>query len=337
MEIDLSVFWYGDPDVVLGVKAAQDTLSVPVSLTEFQCSFTLRLIFAPLIGTFPCFGALTIALVEPPELDFDLRVVGGDVTLVPGLKESLRTYIKALIASWMVWPRCITVAIPGTGYVLPVVEDESTEKLPITGLLHVQVIGHDSDHDDAEYFGEVGLAVTRGGGLQNDLRQSSRRKNSDAEVRVGTATERGVLKNAAREITLPVSDPTTQLLVVKWYVKGVALDEKASDQSSGKPQDDSFKNVAARTERLTGEASILLDDLMRQAPAGAREGAVGEVYGNTASATSMAAGQWGPLPVSVELEPPVGADIRFVTDGTRGGAREAVLKAAKVRPDGFRV
>jgi Ca2+-dependent lipid-binding protein len=119
VEIDLSVFWKGDPDVVLGVRAAQDTLSVPVSLTEFECAFTLRLIFAPLIGVFPCFGALTIALVDEPKLDFDLRVVGGDVTLVPGLKESLRTYIKALIASWMVWPRCITVAIPGTGYTLP--------------------------------------------------------------------------------------------------------------------------------------------------------------------------------------------------------------------------
>jgi hypothetical protein len=128
VEIDLSVFWKGDPDVVLGVRAAQDTLSVPVSLTEFECAFTLRLIFAPLIGVFPCFGALTIALVDEPKLDFDLRVVGGDVTLVPGLKESLRTYIKALIASWMVWPRCITVAIPGTGYTLPESDEADSDE-----------------------------------------------------------------------------------------------------------------------------------------------------------------------------------------------------------------
>ena len=38
---------------------------------------------------------------------------------VPCVEVPLRTYIKALIASWMVWPRCITVAIPGTGYTLP--------------------------------------------------------------------------------------------------------------------------------------------------------------------------------------------------------------------------
>ena len=90
VEIDLQVFWAGDPDVVLGVRAAQDALSVPVSLTEFECTFTLRLIFAPLLGVFPCFGALTIALMDEPQLDFDLRVVGGDVTLVPGLKDPLR-------------------------------------------------------------------------------------------------------------------------------------------------------------------------------------------------------------------------------------------------------
>ena len=86
VEIDLEIFWAGDPDVVLGIRAANDTLNVPVSLTELQCAFKLRLIFAPLIGVFPCFGALTIALVEEPSLDFDLRVVGGDITLVPGLK-----------------------------------------------------------------------------------------------------------------------------------------------------------------------------------------------------------------------------------------------------------
>lgn len=86
VEIDLQVFWAGDPDVVLGVRAAQDALSVPVSLTEFECTFTLRLIFAPLLGVFPCFGALTIALMDEPQLDFDLRVVGGafaSLTLVP--------------------------------------------------------------------------------------------------------------------------------------------------------------------------------------------------------------------------------------------------------------
>ena len=65
----------GDPDVVLGVRAAQDQLSVPVSLTEFECTFTLRLIFAPLLGVFPCFGALTIALMAGASLHVLSRIV----------------------------------------------------------------------------------------------------------------------------------------------------------------------------------------------------------------------------------------------------------------------
>ena len=76
------------------------------------------MIFAPLIGVFPCFGALTIALVEEPSLDFDLRVVGGDITLVLYLTAFENLY-KALIGSYLVWPRFITVPMPGTGYDVP--------------------------------------------------------------------------------------------------------------------------------------------------------------------------------------------------------------------------
>jgi hypothetical protein len=39
VEIDLEIFWAGDPDVVLGIRAANDTLNVPVSLTELHLSY----------------------------------------------------------------------------------------------------------------------------------------------------------------------------------------------------------------------------------------------------------------------------------------------------------
>ena len=53
-----------------------------------------------------------------PKMVFDLRVVGGDITLVPGVAVALRNYFKSLLAAYLVWPRRITVAIPGTGYTL---------------------------------------------------------------------------------------------------------------------------------------------------------------------------------------------------------------------------
>ena len=310
VEIDLQVFWAGDPDVVLGVRAAQDALSVPVSLTEFECTFTLRLIFAPLLGVFPCFGALTIALMDEPQLDFDLRVVGGDVTLVPGLKDPLRTYIKALIASWMVWPRCITVAIPGTGYTLP--SDDEREK-PATGLLHIQVVGHDGA---AVNPGEVGLQVRW---PVADLLLT----DGQAEARVKALPGGGVL--SSKEITLPVEDPRAQLLCVRWYTREMV------DEDTG---------VVIAPERLDGEASVVLDELMRQAKRrdsealdaeAARPGPGSASTPSSASASSTAVDvhvtSWGPVPVAAELEPPIGADIKSIGRGKDGGERRGVLGA----------
>jgi len=313
VEIDLQVFWAGDPDVVLGVRAAQDALSVPVSLTEFECTFTLRLIFAPLLGVFPCFGALTIALMDEPQLDFDLRVVGGDVTLVPGLKDPLRAYIKALIASWMVWPRCITVAIPGTGYTLP--SDDEREK-PTTGLLQIQVVNHDGG---AVNPGEVGLQVRW---PVADLLLT----DGQAEVRVKALPGGGVL--SSKEITLPVEDPRAQLLCVRWYTRAVV------DEDTG---------VVIAPERLDGEASVVLDELMRQAKrrdaeadeADATRPELGSGSGATSSSSvssstivDVPATSWGPVPIAAELEPPIGADIKSIGWGKDGAERRGALGAA---------
>ena len=134
VEIDLEVFWKGDPDVVLGVRAAQDAVRVPVSLTEVQVSGTVRLTFGPLLPKFPCFGAISVSLMGKPTLAFDLRVVGSDITLVPGVAQALRSYFKGLLAAYLVWPRRITVAIPGTGYTI---KDEARA----AGTLHVRLLG----------------------------------------------------------------------------------------------------------------------------------------------------------------------------------------------------
>jgi len=347
VEIDLSVFWDGDPDVVLRVRAAQDALSVPVSLTEFECAFTLRLIFAPLIGVFPCFGALTVALVDEPRLDFDLRVVGGDVTLVPGLKESLRTYIKALIASWMVWPRCITVAIPGTGYELPSEGDDAAPPRAAAGLLHVQFVGHDGR---ATCPGDVGLSVRDSSRFGNelDLRYGGQRRTEDAETRVKALPGGGAL--SSREVTLPVEDPETQLLCVRWYSRPVdddaidaidAIDETPSDggEETRATRDARGPRARRRAERLTGEASIVLEELMRQAPearetlararsegASESEGEHGEREQNDKNKMT---GQWGPVPVAAELEAPAGADITRVRGDAKGGVRGVARRAAR--------
>ena len=223
VEIDLQVFWAGDPNVILGVRAAQDTLAVPVSLTEIQCKFTLRLIFAPLIGKFPCFGALTITLTEEPDLDFDLRVVGGDITLVPGLAQPLRTYIKALICSYLVWPRCITVPIPGTGYSLPATTQNSR-----AGLLQIETLSHDALTNDP---GELGLEICWPGA---DVVEEERVK----------ALPDGIMLTS-KPISLLVSDAQRQVLRLKWYSSGIGNDVKDQELE------------------LQSESTVVLDDLVR--------------------------------------------------------------------------
>ena len=230
LEIDLHIFWAGDPDVVLKIRAAQDALAVPVSLTEFECSFTLRLIFAPLIGVFPCFGALTISLTEDPEFTFDLRVVGGDITLLPGLAQPLQTYIQALIASFLVWPRCITVPIPGTGYALP-----DRERVH-AGLLHIELHSHDGLLASPA---EVSVQLRWPGEMDPHVSQ---------EVRL-QALPGGSFLNG-REVTLSVEDTTRQLLSIRWY----SSSERNSDSSYG------------RVLSLVGETRLLLDDITRQIP-----------------------------------------------------------------------
>jgi Ca2+-dependent lipid-binding protein len=59
-------------------------MRVQVAVTEFQVSGCVRLIFKPLLPYFPLFGAIEISLASKPEVDFDLRVIGSDITLVPG-------------------------------------------------------------------------------------------------------------------------------------------------------------------------------------------------------------------------------------------------------------
>lgn len=227
LEIDLQVSWAGDPDVVLGIRAAQDTLNVPVSLTELQCSFTLRLIFAPLIGVFPCFGALTIALMDDPQLQFDLRVVGGDITVLPGLSQPLRSYITALIASYLVWPRSITVPIPGTGYLLPATNKRSTKS-----VLKVTILSFESF---PKIPGNLMLEVNW---PTFSYKADSEQKN--VKIIGGTIGEK-------RKLRFAVEDPERQHLCIRWYEEPDFLGpDKHSPYSK---------------RSVTSEASIVLADL----------------------------------------------------------------------------
>ncbi|KAH1081951.1 hypothetical protein J1N35_021712, partial [Gossypium stocksii] len=62
----------------------------PVNLIQLQVKDTgfigvFRLVFKPLVNAFPCFGAVCFSLRKKKKLDFTLKVIGGDISTIPGL------------------------------------------------------------------------------------------------------------------------------------------------------------------------------------------------------------------------------------------------------------
>ena len=75
----------GDPNILL-VAHTITGQRVPLQLAELQVFTTVRLGFTPLLPTFPCFGAITIALMGRPFVDFSLKIVAGDLMAAPGAR-----------------------------------------------------------------------------------------------------------------------------------------------------------------------------------------------------------------------------------------------------------
>ena len=62
--LDLEMTWTAtNADIVLAVRLAQGTVSLPVQLSQVLFQGTVRLIFKPLVPYWPCFGAISVAFV----------------------------------------------------------------------------------------------------------------------------------------------------------------------------------------------------------------------------------------------------------------------------------
>ncbi|KAK6119552.1 hypothetical protein DH2020_046719 [Rehmannia glutinosa] len=86
MELDMQ--WDGNPNIVLDIKTKVG-LALPVQVKNIGFTGVFRLIFKPLVDEFPCFGAVCYSLREKRDLDFTLKVVGGDISSIPGISDAL--------------------------------------------------------------------------------------------------------------------------------------------------------------------------------------------------------------------------------------------------------
>ncbi|XP_057799976.1 synaptotagmin-4-like [Salvia miltiorrhiza] len=129
MELDMQ--WDGNPDIVLEIKTRVG-VALPIQVKNIGFTGVFRLIFKPLVDEFPCFGAVCFSLREKRNLDFTLKVIGGDLSSIPGISDAIEGTIRDAIEDSITWPvRKIIPILPG---------DYSYLEVKPVGMLEVKLI-----------------------------------------------------------------------------------------------------------------------------------------------------------------------------------------------------
>ncbi|XP_059289662.1 LOW QUALITY PROTEIN: synaptotagmin-5-like [Lycium ferocissimum] len=129
--MELEMNWDGNPNIVLDIKTYVG-VALPVQVKNIGFTGIFRLIFRPLVDEFPCFGAVCYSLRKKKKLDFTLKVIGGDMTAIPGISDAIEGTIRDAIEDSITWPvRKIIPILPG---------DYSDLELKPTGVLEVKLV-----------------------------------------------------------------------------------------------------------------------------------------------------------------------------------------------------
>ncbi|TKY74747.1 Synaptotagmin-4 protein [Spatholobus suberectus] len=129
--MDLEMQWDGNPNIVLDIKTRVGVV-LPVQVKNIGFTGVFRLIFKPLVNEFPAFGAICFSLKEKKDLDFTLKVIGGDISALPGISDAIEETIRDAIEDSITWPvRKIIPIIPG---------DYSNLELKPVGILEVKLV-----------------------------------------------------------------------------------------------------------------------------------------------------------------------------------------------------
>ncbi|KAJ0230647.1 Synaptotagmin [Hirschfeldia incana] len=129
--MELEMQWDGNPKIVLDIKTLLG-VALPIEVKNVGFTGVFRLIFKPLVDEFPCFGALSYSLREKKGLDFTLKVIGGELTSIPGVSDAIEETILDAIEDSITWPvRKIIPILPG---------DYSDLELKPVGTLDVKLV-----------------------------------------------------------------------------------------------------------------------------------------------------------------------------------------------------
>ncbi|XP_051219746.1 synaptotagmin-5 [Lolium perenne] len=129
--MELEMNWDANPSIILDVKTRLG-VALPIQVKDIGFTGVFRLIFRPLVEDLPCFGAVCFSLRKKKKLDFKLKVIGGDISAIPGISAALEDTIKNAVEDSITWPvRKIIPIIPG---------DYSDLELKPVGTLEVKLV-----------------------------------------------------------------------------------------------------------------------------------------------------------------------------------------------------
>ncbi|XP_022893406.1 synaptotagmin-5-like isoform X1 [Olea europaea var. sylvestris] len=140
--MELEMQWDGNPSIILDIKTYLG-VALPVQVKNIGFTGVFRLIFRPLVDELPCFGAVCFSLRQKSnfmtthvaaykKLDFKLKVIGGDISTIPGLYDAIESMIRDAVEDSITWPvRKIIPILPG---------DYSDLELKPVGTLEVKLV-----------------------------------------------------------------------------------------------------------------------------------------------------------------------------------------------------
>ncbi|XP_039067326.1 synaptotagmin-3-like isoform X2 [Hibiscus syriacus] len=121
--------WVGNPNIVLSVKLL--SFRITVQLVDLQIFIAPRITLKPLVPTLPCFATVAVSLLEKPDVDFGMNILGGDIMAIPGLYRFVQKTIKQQVASLYIWPKTLEI---------PILDPATVAVRKPVGILHVNVV-----------------------------------------------------------------------------------------------------------------------------------------------------------------------------------------------------
>ncbi|OMO96003.1 C2 calcium-dependent membrane targeting [Corchorus olitorius] len=129
--MEMEMQWDANSSIILDIKTYLG-VSLPVQVKDIGFTGVFRFIFKPLVNELPCFGAVCFSLRKKKKLDFTLKVIGGDISTIPGLSDAIESTIRDAIEDSIMWPvRKVIPILPG---------DYSDLELKPVGTLEVKLV-----------------------------------------------------------------------------------------------------------------------------------------------------------------------------------------------------